>query len=74
MSCEFNQPSMDGRNAVCKKFVVLREIINRNEIEDIFTPAQLMVDICNNADCSAREQCHAYSDMRKNGRNSLYCK
>jgi len=74
MSCEFSKVRINGRLPACYKHVVLREIIQNNGMEGAYTPVQLKKEICNNPDDIAREQCHGYSDISENGRNSLYCK
>lgn len=74
MSCEFKNSSMDGRVPACKKIVALKEIIQRDDLGEVFTPIELMEEICNNSNIRAREQCPAYENMRLHGRGSLYCK
>lgn len=74
MSCEFSETSVDGQTVVCRKGLVLQEIISLNDLKGVFTPVQLKAEICDNPNPEARDQCHAHADLVANGRGSIYCK
>jgi hypothetical protein len=72
MSCEYSVPSTDGRQAACMRIQVLKEIKDR--FGDGFTVRELKTLICDPDDGTARQDCHAYTDLQAHGRNSRYCK
>jgi hypothetical protein len=73
--CEFAQPNIDHSKPSCNRSAVLSEIFNQQNLEGMYTLAQLPQLICN---CTNGHgvplDCPAYDDLKKNGRRSRYSK
>ena len=70
MSCIYSDPNSNTDCITCRRALALKQI--SNSIEGVFTPAELMTDVCNNSNSEAQTQCPAFNDISEFGRSSSW--
>ena len=73
--CEFAQPNIDHSRPTCNRSVVLLEIYRQEELEGVYTLEELLQVVCHCTNGNGVPMgCHAFADLKENGRRSSYSK
>ena len=74
MPCEFSKIRINCLDVVCNKMYALKNQINKDGLEEAYTPVTLKKELCDSNNPQTWEQCDAHADLQKYGRASVYSK